>query len=114
MMIRVSINLDNECTKPQLIFVDLAGFEPMDTMDIKSSTFINGSLSALQSVLMSMVKKDEIFSYRNSSLTKILQKYLTIESKIVLLATVKLSLLSLRSDLNALRPVAALTGVRRK
>lgn len=98
----------------RVIFADLAGFESLNDADVKTSTFINSSLSSLQSILGSLMEGGERHSYRNSLLTRALQPHLTRETKVFLLVTVKLSMTTLRSDLNALRTVSTLTGKRRR
>lgn len=112
LVVQVSISKNNWISK--IVFVDLAGFEPMNKLDIKSSTFINSTVSALQTMLMSMVKKGERFSCRNSILTRLLTPFLNVDSKIYVLTTIARRLSTLRGDLNSLRTVSSLTGRNKK
>lgn len=103
MMVKIDILSSGGDQFAKLVFMDLAGFEPISNSDTKITTFINSSLAALQGVLTSFVKRDDKISFRNSLLTRLMKPYLHMESKIVLMAAVKMTKSTLRGDLNTLR-----------
>lgn len=60
----------------KLVFADLAGFEnPKGKENSEETQFINSSLSSLNTVLLSISRK-EVVNYRLSALTKLLEPYL--------------------------------------
>lgn len=70
MMIKISMSSGTNNDHTHMIFVDLAGFEPIGSNDIKSTKFINSTLSSLSTVLLSMTNSDVVTSFRSSVLTK--------------------------------------------
>lgn len=98
----------------QILFIDLAGFEPLDLVECGTSSFINSSLLTLQNVLLSLVARSSQIPFRESMLTRILQPYLLSESKIIVLATIGLTHEYIRSDHNVLKFMTRITGKKRK
>lgn len=114
MIIRITIKMPGTPGNNHMVFVDLAGYEPLNSCDAGSTKFINSSSTSLQGVLMSMTQFNSILSYRNSQLTRILRPYLSTKCKIILFATLRVSSLTLRGNLNTLRSVSMFTGVKRR
>lgn len=71
----IMFSLEGNANK-NLVFGDLAGFEtPKGKENLDETQFINGSLSSLNTVLLSISRK-EVVNYRLSALTKLLEPYL--------------------------------------
>lgn len=113
LILNLSIGNSTGPSNHLLTWVDLAGYEPSNSSTLISTGFINGSLASLQRILMSLIRRDEKPAYRTSTLTQYLRKFLVTNCKIILMATVSFSKLSVRGNSYAIRTVSTFTGKRR-
>lgn len=113
LVIKVIVGNDKNVLRTT-IFLDLAGFEPINNQDSHSSSFINSTLLTIQNVLRAIVTKSTQIPFRDSVITKIMQPYLLCQCKIYVLGTVALKGTTRRMDSSTLKFLSSLTGKKKR
>ena len=109
------INYAEQSEFGELILVDLAGAEK-DKKFTKNSEgyYINKSLFVLSNCMNSLVnmKNTNFIHWRDSKLTKILKKYLSGNSKIVMIANISPSIISIKDTLFTIQFCESVKGIK--
>lgn len=115
LVVKISVDQHNLASLHEnIIFVDLAGFEPADEHDCASSSFINSTLLTLQNVLRAIANNSSRIPFRESLLTRILKPFLLLRCKIFVMGTVALKTINARMDSTTLKFVSSITGRKLK